>query len=80
VRRLSHLAPEEIAGAIILAILLAFLSLRPGAITRSFESPYATPAPGGGAGVQFLREPAPTPRLVNLQVAPRDGRGSTKLR
>ncbi|MBI2773327.1 MAG: hypothetical protein HYX56_02395 [Chloroflexi bacterium] len=66
--RLSHLAPEEIAGALLLAAVLVFVALRPSAVTDRFMGePYATPVPGGGPGLQFLVEretPAPSPESI----------------
>jgi len=59
VGRLRQLAPEEIAGALLLAAVLVFVLLRPGAITDRFlVDPYATPVPGGGAGQLFLERDA----------------------
>ena len=59
VRRLSHLAPEEIAGALLLAVVLIFVALRPGAVTDRFlGEPYATPHPDGGGALIFLQENA----------------------
>jgi hypothetical protein len=59
--RFSDLAPEEIAGAILLVLAIALVAVRPSAVTRLFESPYATPAPGGGPALQFLRSETPRP-------------------
>ena len=47
-RRLAHLAPEEILGAALLAVVIALAAVRAPALGHLFESPYATPAPGGG--------------------------------
>jgi hypothetical protein len=60
VSRFSHLAPEEIVGAILLVLVLAFAAARPAAITEVFTSPYATPAPGGGPARELVPA-APTP-------------------
>ena len=54
VTRFQHLAPEEIAGAVLLVVVLAFALLRPGPISQLFESPYSTPAPGGGPARQLV--------------------------
>ncbi len=59
--RFSDLAPEEIAGAILLVLAIAFVAIRPAAVTRLFESPYATPAPGGGPGRLFFPSESATP-------------------
>jgi hypothetical protein len=59
VRRLSHLAPEEIVGMVLLAVALSFVVLKPGAITDRFVGePYATPDPSGGGALIFLQENA----------------------
>jgi hypothetical protein len=71
VRRLAHLAPEEIAGTLLLAVALVLVALRPAALTDRFVGePYATPVPGGGPGLQFLREgePTPAPTPASLQI------------
>lgn len=67
--RLSHFAPEEIAGLALLVLVLAFAAMRPGAITRVFESPYATPAPGGGPARHLVPEtwPVAPPALLIFQ-------------
>jgi hypothetical protein len=52
--RLAHLSPEEIAGAFLLVLVLALALIRPAPITRLFDSPYATPAPGGGPARQIV--------------------------
>jgi len=59
VARLAHLAPEEIAGAALLAFVLALALIRPGPISDLFEPPYATPAPGGGPARLLVPEPSP---------------------
>ena len=48
VTRFQHFAPEEIAAAILLVVVVAFALVLPGPISQLFESPYSTPAPGGG--------------------------------
>jgi len=63
VTRFQHLAPEEIAAAVLLVLVLAFAALRPGAISQLFESPYSTPAPGGGPARLLVPEASSTPRL-----------------
>ena len=63
VKRLSRFAPEEIAAAVMLVVVLALVLARPTAIGQLFESPYATPAPGGGAGSDVIRSPAPVPTI-----------------
>ncbi len=57
--RFSHLAPEEIAAGVLLVLVLAFAVFRPGAIPALFESPFATPAPGGGPALQLV-PPSPS--------------------
>lgn len=59
--RLSHLAPEEIAAAILLALALGIAVLRPAALGQLLESPYATPAPGGGPAREIVPEVQPPP-------------------
>jgi hypothetical protein len=59
--RLSHFAPEEIFGTALLLIVLLFVAIRPAAVTRQFESPFATPAPGGGAARQLVPDGRATP-------------------
>lgn len=66
VGRLSRLAPEEIAAVVLLAVVLGVAALQPAAIGRLFESPYATPAPGGGPALEFLR-PSPTPSPASIR-------------
>jgi len=63
-RRLSHIAPEELVLIpIVIGIVIVVLA-QPSAITRLFESPYATPVPGDSPAERFLREreldPVPT--------------------
>jgi hypothetical protein len=55
--RLSHVAPEEILLVPVVLIAIVGVLLQPGAITRLFESPYATPAPDA-PGRSLLREPS----------------------
>ncbi len=61
--RLSHFAPEEIVGSTLLLVILVFVAIRPAVVTQRFESPFATPAPGGGPARLFVPEsrPIPTP-------------------
>jgi hypothetical protein len=61
VHRLARFAPEELAGAALLLLILLFVAIHPGAITRQFASPYATPAPGGGPARQLVPESRPLP-------------------
>jgi hypothetical protein len=61
VTRFQHLAPEEIAGAVLLVVVLAVALLRPGPISQLFESPYSTPAPGGGPARQIVPDPTASP-------------------
>ena len=60
VTRIQHLAPEEIAGAIFLAVAILVAVMSPGPIAHLFESPYSTPAPGGGPARKII-EPTPSP-------------------
>jgi hypothetical protein len=81
-RRLAHISTEELLLVpIVIAIAIAVLA-QPNAITRLFESPYATPAPGEAPAERFLREreenpvptatpvtapaPAPRPQIVTV--------------
>ena len=64
VTRVQHLAPEEIAGAILLVVVLALALVRSGPITELFESPYSTPAPGGGPARQIVPDATPSPASV----------------
>lgn len=57
--RLSHFAPEEIVGSALLLIVLVFVALRPAAITQRFETPFATPAAGGGPARLIVPEGRP---------------------
>ncbi len=66
--RLSRLAPEEIAAAVLLVLVLGIAALQPAAIGRLFESPFATPAPDGGPALEFLR-PSPTPSPASLRTS-----------
>lgn len=52
--RLHELAPEEIAGTVLLVLVILFVGLRPAGVTRVFDSPWSTPAPGGGPAGAFL--------------------------
>jgi hypothetical protein len=61
VTRFEHLAPEEIAGAFLLVVALVFAVLHPGPISQLFESPYSTPAPGGGPARQIVPDPTASP-------------------
>ena len=54
VTRFQQLAPEEIAAAILLVVAVAFAIMLPGPISQLFESPYSTPAPGGGPARQIV--------------------------
>jgi len=54
VTRFQHLAPEEIAGALLLVIAILVGVMVPGPISQLFESPYSTPAPGGGPARQLV--------------------------
>ncbi len=66
--RLSRLAPEEIVGAVLLALALSLLVLRPGPVGQLFESPFATPAPGGGPARQLVPDkPVPSPVTFVLE-------------
>ena len=53
----------------LLALVLAFVAIRPAAITDLFESPFATPAPGGGPARQLVPEtrPAASPATLIFQ-------------
>jgi hypothetical protein len=68
VDRLSRFAPEEIVGSALLVIVLLFVAMRPTAITHQFQSPYATPAPGGGPALRFVPQsrPAASPPALLL--------------
>ncbi len=61
--RLSRLAPEEIAGAVLLALVLLLVAVRPGPVARLFESPFSTPDPGGGPARELV-PPTPSPVTV----------------
>jgi hypothetical protein len=61
VTRFQHLAPEEIAGALLLVIAIAVAVMIPGPISELFESPYSTPAPGGGPARQIVPGPTGSP-------------------
>jgi hypothetical protein len=81
-RRLAHISPEElILVPIVIVILIAVLA-QPSSITRLFESPYATPAPGEAPAERFLREreenPVPTATPASAPVE-RIQLGSTPL-
>lgn len=64
--RLARYAPEEIAGAILLVLALTLVALRPGAVTHLFDTPFATPAPGGGPAREIVPEPSAKPSPVTL--------------
>lgn len=69
VKRLSRLAPEEIVGGLLFVLVLAFVAAQPRAVTRLFETPYATPAPGGGPAYSLLPSagsPSPSPADVTI--------------
>lgn len=78
-QRLSRLAPEEIAGTVLLVVVLAFVALRPGAITDLFESPYATPVPGGGPARERVAGPTATPASRIIQLMPPNGVRSIQI-
>lgn len=63
-RRLARMSPEELILIPIAIVIVIALLAQPTAITRLFESPYATPAPGEAPAERFLREreanPLPT--------------------
>lgn len=65
--RLSRLSPEEIAGGVLLALVLLLVALRPGPVTQLLESPFSTPAPGGGPARELV---PPTPSPVTLDHPP----------
>lgn len=79
-RRLSRLAPEEFAAAILLAVALLVVAADPHAVSRIFETPYATPAPESGAAT-FLRDtrstPAPSARFATPPILPESARART---
>jgi hypothetical protein len=70
VKRLSRLAPEEIVGAVMLVAVIGLLLTRPAAVTELFESPFATPVPGGGPAVDLVRPDTPTP-VPTINMFPR---------
>lgn len=57
VKRLSRLAPEDIAGGVLLVVVLTFTVVRPAAIRELFESPLAAATPDGGPAAQLLQRP-----------------------
>jgi hypothetical protein len=59
VRRLGRFTPEELLGVALLVIVLAFVAIRPAAITEMLRSPYATPAPEGGPARLLVPEGVP---------------------
>jgi len=66
-RRLAHLAPEELAGIVLLALVLLLVALRPATVTEMFGSPYATPHPDGGPARELVPDPPPpAPSLGSL--------------
>lgn len=71
--RLSHLAPEEILGTILLVLALTVVALRPGPVTQLFETPFASPAPGGGPARQLVPDapapPSPATLLFQRRIA-----------
>lgn len=69
-RGLSRLAPEEIAGAVLLILALAVVALRPGSVTQLFESPYASPAPSRGPARLLVPDPTVAPASRVIPVAP----------
>lgn len=60
-RRLANISPEELVLIPIAIVVLLAILAQPTAITRLFESPYATPAPGEAPAERLLREGAPSP-------------------
>lgn len=73
-RRLARMSPEELILIPIAIVIVIALLAQPTAITRLFESPYATPAPGEAPAERFLREreanPLPTATPVTVSPAP----------
>lgn len=68
--RLSRLAPEEIAGAVMLCLVLLLVALRPSAVGDLFASPYATPDPSGGPARSIVQEPAAPTATVDMWPRP----------
>lgn len=67
-RALAHRSPEELLLIpVVLLIGLAILA-QPTAITRLFDSPFATPIPGDSPADVFMegRTPAPAPSPVSV--------------
>lgn len=64
--RLSRLAPEEIIGTVLLVLVLTFLAFRPATVTHLFETPFATPAPGGGPAREIVPDTGARPAPVTL--------------
>lgn len=74
--RFWRLAPEEIVGALLLVLAIAFVAVRPTVITQRFEAPYATPAPEGGPArslvpaVPTAAPPAASASVRTIRVGP----------
>ena len=68
-RRLRSISPEELVLIPVVVVLALVLLWQPTAITRLFDSPYATPAPGVSPADQILRDrtPAPAPPPVTTR-------------
>jgi len=76
-RVLSHVSPEELLLIPAVIIVAIAILAQPTAITRLFETPYATPIPGDSPADLILGDrsptPAPTPSPVTVEQLQRDG-------
>lgn len=71
-RALAHVSPEELLLIPVVIIVAVAIFAQPTAITRLFESPFATPVPGDSPADVILgdraRTPAPAPSPVTAPV------------
>lgn len=69
-RRLAHVTPEELLLIPVIILVVVGLLTQPTAITRLFESPYATPIPGDSPADEVLdgRLPSPSPSPIGVEL------------
>lgn len=71
-RALANVSPEELLLIPVALLVLLGVILQPTAITRLFETPYATPIPGDSPADEVLNDrtpsPAPSPAGVEVQM------------
>lgn len=69
-RVLAHVSPEELLLIPLVILVVLGVILQPAAITRLFETPYATPIPGDSPADEVLNDRSPaTPSPASVEWA-----------